>query len=65
VPLFVFRNVVRAVRACDYYALARISPKSSAVMTADRSRRILAHFREDNLRLQEYFGRDLAALGYL
>jgi hypothetical protein len=65
VPLFVFRNVVRAVRACDYYALAKISPKASAVMTADRSRRILAHFREDNLRLQEYFGRDLAALGYL
>jgi hypothetical protein len=65
VPYFVFRNVVRAVRALDYYFLAHVSAKSATVMTADRSRRVLNHFREDNLRLQEYFGRNLAVLGYL
>lgn len=65
VPLPVFRNVVRAVRALDYYAIGHISRKSYAVMTERRSRRILAQFRADNLALQDYFGRDLSALGYL
>jgi len=65
VPLAVFRNVVRGVRALDYYALRHMSPNSSDVMPAARSRRILAAFREDNLALQDYFGRDLTALGYL
>jgi hypothetical protein len=65
VPLALFRNVVRGVRALDYYALGRVSPNASAVMSAARSRRVLAQFREDNLALQEYFGRDLSRLGYL
>lgn len=65
VPLAVFRNVVRAVRLFDYHGLGRVSQGPSAVMTASRASRILAAFREDNLALQDYFGRDLAALGYL
>lgn len=65
VPLGVFRNVVRGVRALDYYALGRFSDKSSAVMNNSLARRILAEFREDNLALQDYFGRKLAPLGYL
>jgi len=65
VPLKLFRNVVRAVRALDYYGLSHLSPKSSSVMPATRSRQILAAFRDDNLALQDYFGRDLSRLGYL
>ncbi len=64
VPLFVFLNVVRAVRAADYYLLARIAPKAAAVLTKERSREILDHFRDDNIALQDYFGRDLGTLGY-
>lgn len=65
VPLIVFRNVVRAIRALDYFLVARVSPPSSRVLSPVRSRAILGHFREDNLALQEYFRRDLTALGYL
>jgi hypothetical protein len=65
VPLAVFRNVVRAVRAADYYALSRVSSGPSVLMTEARARQILDHFREDNLALQDYFRRDLYKLGYL
>lgn len=65
VPLSLFRNIVRGVRALDYYALGSLSPKSSAVMTDVLARRILAQFRDDNLALQDYFGMDLTRFGYL
>ncbi len=65
IPLSMFQNLVRAVRALDYYVLAHISPSSSKVLTADRAREILDYFRKDNLALQDYFGLDLAPLGYL
>jgi Sulfotransferase domain len=65
VPDVVFRNVVRFVRAIDYFALNRISSPSSTLLTRERRNAILAHFREDNLRLQGQLGRDLASLGYL
>jgi hypothetical protein len=65
VPQFVFRNVVRAVRALDYYLISRLSPKASAIMSHECRRRILQHFRDDNLALQEHLKLDLAKLGYL
>lgn len=65
VPQFVFKNVVRAVRAGDYYFISRLSPNSSRVMSRACTARILEHFRDDNLELQEYFKLDLAKLGYL
>jgi hypothetical protein len=65
VPQFVFRNVVRGVRAADYYLLGRFAPRSSTVMSRELHLRVLDHFREDNLELQEYIGLDLAELGYL
>src|SRR4026209_1055540 len=64
VPLPLFRNVVKAVRALDYDALARVSPDAASLLTPERSNRILIHFREDNLRLQSHLGRSLVELGY-
>lgn len=65
VPLFIYQNVVRAVRAIDFYLLSHFSPGPSEVLTETRRSAIQAHFKNDNLKLQEYFGRDLGALGYL
>lgn len=65
VPTAFFRNVVRGVRALDYYALGRVSPSAAVLMKEARAAEVLDHFREDNLALQEYFGRDLSELGYL
>jgi hypothetical protein len=65
VPTAFFRNVVRAVRAIDYYAVGRISPSAAVLMKEARAAEILEHFRADNLALQEYFGRDLSEFGYL
>lgn len=65
VPLFVYQNVVRAVRAIDFYVLSHLSPGSSRVLTEKRRNAILAHFHDDNLKLQEYFGRSLREMGYL
>jgi len=64
VPLFVYQNVGRVVRALDYYLLTHFSPGSSKVLTEKRRNAILAHFRADNLKLQEYFGRSLREMGY-
>ena len=64
-PWFVYHNLVRAVRAVDYLVLGRFSASSSGLLTDGRRKSVLAHFRADNLRLQEYFGRDLTRMGYL
>lgn len=64
VPLYIYQNVVRLVRATDFYFLSRFSPGSSRVLRSKRRDEILAHFRSDNLKLQEYFGRSLHELGY-
>jgi hypothetical protein len=63
-PLFVFKNAVRLVRALDYFVLSRIAPPSSTLVTEERRRTILAHFHDDNLRLQNHFARELESLGY-
>jgi hypothetical protein len=65
VPLIVFRNAVRIVRAVDYYVLGRLSASASALMTSNVAQRIMDEFRADNIELQKYFGRDLGAFGYL
>ena len=64
-PRCVYHNLVRAVRAVDFLVLGRFSASSSDLLTAARRKSVLAHFRADNFRLQEYFGRDLARMGYL
>jgi hypothetical protein len=64
VPASAYRNVVRFVRALDYLALGRVSPGPSSLLTDAGRNAILRHFQDDNLRLQEYFGRDLRRLGY-
>jgi hypothetical protein len=63
-PVSIHRNVVRLVRALDYYVLGHISPGASSLLTESRRDTILGHFRDDNLMLQSYLGRDLAPLGY-
>jgi hypothetical protein len=65
IPTFIYRNVVRIVRALDYYVLSRLSADASSLLTGDRRHAILAHFRQDNLALQAHYGRDLSKLGYL
>jgi hypothetical protein len=65
VPPFIYRNIVRAVRALDYYLMSKLSTDASSLLTSDRRHAILAHFRQDNLALQAYYGRDLEKLGYL
>jgi hypothetical protein len=65
IPLSIYQNIVRAVRALDFYVLSHISPPSTRVLTEELRNSILGHFREDNLKLQNYFQRDLRALGYL
>lgn len=65
VPLFIYRNIVRVVRALDYYLLRPFSADASVVLTSDLRSEILAHFRDDNIALQGYYGRDLTSLGYL
>ncbi len=64
VPAFLYRNISRVVRGIDYYLLAPFSPKASRVLTGDDRHRILAHFRQDNERLQSHLGRSLDGLGY-
>jgi hypothetical protein len=64
VPIYVYRNVVRLVRALDYLVLGRLSPGPSSLLSEARRNAILRHFHDDNLRLQDYFGRDLGRLGY-
>lgn len=64
VPLAIFTNVVRLVRAIDFHLLRHVSPASSKVLTELRRRSILRHFEEDNLSLQAYFGVDLQRFGY-
>ena len=65
VPQFVYQNVVRLVRALDYYLLSRFSPGPTRVLTEARRRTIQHQFRCDSLKLQQYFGRDLCMFGYL
>ena len=64
IPLFIYQNVVRMVRATDFYLLSRFSSDPSKILTSERRDAILAHFRTDNLKLQDYFGRSLRELGY-
>jgi len=64
VPMFVFRNVVRLVRGIDYFGLGRVSRGAASVLEAEHRKGILAHFHDDNLRLQDYFARELRSLGY-
>lgn len=65
IPLAIYRNVVRAVRAVDYYLLRSFSADASKLLTSDLRKAILAHFKNDNLALQAYYGRNLSTLGYL
>ncbi len=65
IPPSIYRNIVRIVRALDYYILGKLSPDASSLLTGERRHAILSHFRQDNLLLQAYYGRDLAKLGYL
>ena len=64
-PYFVYRNIGRAVRALDYYVLARVSPASAHALTPALRHLLMAHFEEDNRKLQAYFGSDLVKYGYL
>lgn len=65
VPLSVYRFVVKVVRAIDFYILSHVSTEPSVLLTPGHRSAVLAHFREDNIRLREYFPADLRALGYL
>jgi len=65
IPQRLYLNMVRVIRALDYYLLRRFSPASGKVLGPERNRSILSHFRADNLRLQSHLGRDLTRLGYL
>jgi hypothetical protein len=65
IPLSVYRILVKAVRAIDFYVLGHLSHGSVELLTEPRRQAILAHFRDDNLKLQKYFGRELASFGYL
>jgi Sulfotransferase domain len=65
VPQPIYRFIVNVVRAIDFYLLAHVSPEPSVLLTESHRRAVLAHFRDDNIRLQETLRVDLRALGYL
>ncbi|MCX6832731.1 MAG: hypothetical protein NT028_11495, partial [candidate division Zixibacteria bacterium] len=65
VPLFVYRNLVRVLRALDHIVLAQFSRGASVLLTAERRNSLLQCFRSDNLKLQQYLAVDLSKFGYL
>lgn len=64
-PVLFYENMVRIIRALDFYVLRYFANGSSQVMSTSRRKAIQRQFRNDNLMLQEYFGCDLVKLGYL
>jgi len=64
IPFLVYKVIQRLLRVADYYLPVAIKGDKSGVLSKDAERQIEDMFRDDNRRLSDLLGRDLAALGY-
>ncbi|MBA3562419.1 MAG: sulfotransferase [Gammaproteobacteria bacterium] len=64
IPYPFYKASLRAMRLVDYYLPKSVKGDKNKVLTADIVERIRGEFREDNTRLAELLGKDLASLGY-
>jgi hypothetical protein len=63
-PFFLYKFGVRVLRVIDYYLPDRLKGNKKALLSADLTEKLRSEFDQDNRRLGDLLGRDLAPLGY-
>lgn len=63
-PFLLYKVLQRSIRMLDYYLPKALKGDKNSILDEATARRIRDTFAEDNRRLADLLGRDLAALGY-